>query len=57
MAAATNMQAAQPAVASPAPKGAVPPPDLGKERELAAFRQMLLIRRFEERPDSFTAWA
>jgi pyruvate dehydrogenase E1 component alpha subunit len=24
-------------------------PDLGKERELAAYREMLLIRRFEEK--------
>src|SRR5215213_9571866 len=25
------------------------PPELGKEQELSAFRQMLLIRRFEEK--------
>jgi pyruvate dehydrogenase E1 component alpha subunit len=54
MAAASNKQAAQPAAASPAPKGEASqktsaPPDLGKDRELSAFRMMLLIRRFEEK--------
>src|SRR5712675_3788041 len=33
--------------AAPEPETAVP--DLGKERELEAYREMLLIRRFEEK--------
>jgi pyruvate dehydrogenase E1 component alpha subunit len=41
-----GQQPARRAAADEAPKG---PPDLGKEQELAAFRDMLLIRRFEEK--------
>ena len=40
-----NRQPAAP-IADEAPKG---PPDLSKEQELTAFRDMLLIRRFEEK--------
>ena len=50
MAVASNKQAGQPPARRPisdeAPKG---PPDLSKEQELTAFRDMLLIRRFEEK--------
>jgi pyruvate dehydrogenase E1 component alpha subunit len=34
---------------APEPEARRPPPDLGKEQELAALRSMLLIRRFEEK--------
>src|SRR5258706_6638035 len=37
----------KPAAQETEPKASVP--DLGKERELKAFREMLLIRRFEEK--------
>jgi pyruvate dehydrogenase E1 component alpha subunit len=48
MAVAKKKPAAPPA--EPAkPKPAASVPDLGKERELKAFREMLLIRRFEEK--------
>jgi pyruvate dehydrogenase E1 component alpha subunit len=48
--AAGRRPAADPAKAAPAPaNGAREVPDLGKERELAALRDMLLIRRFEEK--------
>ena len=50
MAVASNKPAEQPPIRRPAaeeaPKG---PPDLSKEQELAAFRDMLLIRRFEDK--------
>src|SRR4051794_10455958 len=46
MAVATNKTAA-PAQRRPAEDAA--PPDLGKEQELKAYRDMLLIRRFEEK--------
>src|SRR3954454_16320669 len=54
MASASNKQAAQDGATARAPAGDAPaktsvPPDLGKEQELSAFRQMLLIRRFEEK--------
>jgi pyruvate dehydrogenase E1 component alpha subunit len=65
MAVATNRPAAQPAprraspdapVTKPAPQKEGPSsvadtevPELGKEQELAAYRDMLLIRRFEEK--------
>src|SRR4051812_41432039 len=54
MAVASNKQAAQDATTARAPAGDAPaktsvPSDLGKEQELSAFRQMLLIRRFEEK--------
>jgi pyruvate dehydrogenase E1 component alpha subunit len=48
MAVAKKKPPAPPAeAAKPKPTNAVP--DLGKERELKAFREMLLIRRFEEK--------
>ncbi len=48
MAVAKKKPAAPPAEpAKPKPASSVP--DLGKERELKAFREMLLIRRFEEK--------
>jgi pyruvate dehydrogenase E1 component alpha subunit len=48
MAVAKKKPPAPPAeAAKPKPANAVP--DLGKERELKAFREMLLIRRFEEK--------
>lgn len=31
-------------------------PNVSKEDLLKYYREMLLIRRFEERPASFTAW-
>jgi pyruvate dehydrogenase E1 component alpha subunit len=54
MAVASNRQvtqgaAARHAIAQEEPATPAAPPDLGKERELSAFRQMLLIRRFEEK--------
>src|ERR1700704_1326591 len=48
MAVAKNKPPAPPAEAAK-PKPANTVPDLGKERELKAFREMLLIRRFEEK--------
>jgi pyruvate dehydrogenase E1 component alpha subunit len=48
MAVAKKKPPAPPAEAAK-PKPASPIPDLGKERELKAFREMLLIRRFEEK--------
>src|ERR671937_2054122 len=49
MAVATNKPAAQPAVrrATVQPAGEIP--DFSQEQELQAYRQMLLIRRFEEK--------
>ena len=47
MAAASNKPAQSAARRRPA--AGSPPPDLGKEQELAALREMLLIRRFEEK--------
>ena len=41
-----------------AASGAPAATDLLTQDDLVAmYRDMLLIRRFEERPDSFTAWA
>jgi len=48
MAVASNRPAAQPAAARPAAEQ-VEVPDFNKEQELRAYRQMLLIRRFEEK--------
>src|SRR3979411_1513576 len=48
MAGAQKKPPAPPAEAAK-PKPANTVPDLGKERELKAFREMLLIRRFEEK--------
>jgi pyruvate dehydrogenase E1 component alpha subunit len=48
MAVASNRSAAQPAAARPAAEQAEVP-DFNKEQELRAYRQMLLIRRFEEK--------
>src|SRR3979411_1330994 len=48
MAVAKKKPPAPPAEAAK-PKPANTVPDLGKERELKAFREMLLIRRFEEK--------
>ena len=48
MAVASNRPAAQPAAARPAAEQAEVP-DFNKEQELRAYRQMLLIRRFEEK--------
>jgi pyruvate dehydrogenase E1 component alpha subunit len=48
MAVAKKKPPAPPAEAAK-PKPASPIPDLSKERELKAFREMLLIRRFEEK--------
>jgi pyruvate dehydrogenase E1 component alpha subunit len=54
MAVASNKQATQEAATARAPANDAlaktpVPPDLSKEQELSAFRQMLLIRRFEEK--------
>src|SRR2546425_10212579 len=52
MAVASNKQAAQPARRAPAgeaPDAAPAVPDFNKDQELAAYRHMLLIRRFEEK--------
>jgi pyruvate dehydrogenase E1 component alpha subunit len=47
MAVATNKIATQPVPEVPDNRGA--PPDLTKDQEIKAFREMLLIRRFEEK--------
>jgi TPP-dependent pyruvate/acetoin dehydrogenase alpha subunit len=52
MAVASNKQAAQPArraAAGEAPDAAAAVPEFNKDQELAAYRHMLLIRRFEEK--------
>src|SRR6478672_1276504 len=54
MAVASNKQATQEAATARAPANDAlaktpVPPDLSKEQELSAYRQMLLIRRFEEK--------
>ena len=54
MAVASNKQATRTAATARAPANDAPaktpvPPDLSKEQELSAFRDMLLIRRFEEK--------
>jgi pyruvate dehydrogenase E1 component alpha subunit len=52
MAVASNKQAAQPArraAAGEAPDAAAAVPEFNKGQELAAYRHMLLIRRFEEK--------
>src|SRR5881398_3150563 len=49
MAVASSRQAAQPATTAHNGAETQAPPDLGKEQELQAFRDMLLIRRFEEK--------
>jgi pyruvate dehydrogenase E1 component alpha subunit len=49
MAVASNKPAAQRRLAEDAPAQAAAVPELGKDQELAAFRDMLLIRRFEEK--------
>jgi pyruvate dehydrogenase E1 component alpha subunit len=50
MAVASNKQAAQPARRAPLEHDTAPAvPQFSKEQELSAYRQMLLIRRFEEK--------
>jgi pyruvate dehydrogenase E1 component alpha subunit len=50
MAVASNKQAAQPARRAPLEHDTAPAvPEFSKEQELSAYRQMLLIRRFEEK--------
>jgi pyruvate dehydrogenase E1 component alpha subunit len=52
MAVATNQAAAQPVPGRrepDAPNDRATPPDLTKEQEIKAYREMLLIRRFEEK--------
>ena len=49
MAVASNKPAAPRRLPEDAPAQAAAVPELGKEQELAAFRDMLLIRRFEEK--------
>jgi pyruvate dehydrogenase E1 component alpha subunit len=41
--------AVRPPSAETADRSAAPPPELTKEQEISAFREMLLIRRFEEK--------
>jgi pyruvate dehydrogenase E1 component alpha subunit len=49
MAVANNQPAAKPAVSRRAAKPPDAVPEFSREQELAAYRQMLLIRRFEEK--------
>src|SRR4029453_7967590 len=50
MAVASNKQAAQPARRAPLEHDTAPAvPEFSREQELSAYREMLLIRRFEEK--------